>query len=338
MRVVWLCALAGGCLFITDADRARRAELLAEADSGSPTAYAGDDDDDGPGPTGDDDDDLTTGTVPGSWTAASVGHDLSCAIDDRGQVACWSHGTDPVGEWWPELPVDLDAVGVSVGLGVGCVWSASGETRCFGPEGGTDNNPEPGVVERPGSYDEVSCGVRQCCGLTGGQLECWGAPDAVVEPNLGVDVTSGITSVSVWGPACTLSDGDVVDCFSFLSTGGGDPMAGWAPGYDWVDVNAGSWACGRSVDGPVGCWNTSLGGGVTDLDVPGAAVLVDPVALDNGGTPYVCALVGGQVDCWGTAPTVPAPAGNWSALTMHGDRGCVLSLSGELSCWGADAR
>ncbi len=321
--------LPSSCVFITDADQQARADLLAQAATSHTGAVSGDDDDatTPSGPT----------TLPGSYLAVDVGLWATCAIDDRRQLVCWG---DDVASWWPEVPTDLDAFGISVGLAHGCAWGDTGDTRCFGPAGGSTNNPAPGIVESPtGSFDTVSCAATSCCGLDDGSLSCWGTEEGIT-PSQGYAPASPPIDVSLWGPGCVLDDNDGIDCFSF-NTGGEDPDPPYDTDSDWVEVNDGGWACARRANATVfGCWNTGASSGFIQLlDVPGTVDLIDPVALDNGGQPYVCGLVGGEVACYGVigfgeAPAPEAPAGNWAQLSMHGDVGCVIDAAGAMSCWG----
>jgi len=328
MRLVPVVTLSG-CLFITAADREERAALLAgDTAEGSATPHGGDDDDD----TFTDEE--APAEVVGGWRDVSVGSDLSCAVDDVGQVSCWASFDD----WYPPIPDDLDAVGVSVGLGVGCAWDDDGETRCFGEREGSTNNPEPAIDDRPGTFDvgTVDCGVLQCCGLSGGMLVCF--DDDPVSPQLGFDTTDGLDAVSVWGNACTLNEDGAVDCMSFVGTGGADPDDPFDTAVvEELDVGDGTYACGRTDDDSVGCWDLSRTGTVETMDVAPSVRLTDLHALDNGGVPYVCGLAGGAVTCEGTlattAPPVSAPEGNWTHLSMHRDVGCVLD-GADLTCWG----
>jgi len=339
----WVVLLGSGCVFITADDRQERAELLAgvgDSGDGAPTTLLGDDDDDdGYGDDDDDDDDDGPAGVAGAWRTVAVGGWVSCAADTVGDLSCWS--TDEVGDWYPPMPKGLDVRGVAAGLDVACAWDDTGDTRCFGQPRGTDNNPEAAILERPGTFDvgSVSCGASTCCGLQGGALSCWDA-DGMVTPTSGLDEATARRAVSVWGGGCTLGDDDALDCFSFTSTGGTDPGAPFdGSDIDAVDVGEGGYACARAVDDSVGCWNVSGSSSfVETMDVPAGTELADLHALDNGGTPYVCGLAGGAVACYGVAgfgdpPASGAPSGNWTALSMRGDVGCVLA-GDELSCWG----
>ena len=293
-------------------------------------ATSGDDDD----VVGDDDDD--TEAVAGDWRDVSVGVWVSCAVDTVGDLSCWS--TDTVADWYPPVPTDLDFVGVSAGLDIACAWNSEGDTRCFGQPQGTENNPAPGILEQPGIFDPgtVRCGAAQCCGVAGSDLSCWDASGSV-SPS-GLDAATGLQAVALWGPGCTLGLDGSVDCFTFSSTGGPDPGAPIDDlAVETLDVGDGGYACARSGE-VVGCWDVLEGSGtVESMDVPAGVTLTDLQSQDNGGVPYVCGLAGGAVACYGTAafaaPTVSAPSGNWTHLSMRGGVGCVLAGQ-SLSCWG----
>lgn len=322
--------LMSGCIFITDADRLARP-------GASDTGYGLD----GFTQYGDDDDDDDEGVVvPGEWRAVSVGGWISCAIATPYDLRCWGQYDDP-DDWFPEVPDDLDFVGVSVGVEIGCAWDEAGTVRCFGAAGGDPYTPERQVLEDPGIQvtGGVQCGTEVCCALSDGDLVCWN--DEIQEPGdfTGLDTTTGLVAVSGWGQWCTLDAAGAVDCFSRSGTGGGQPDG---TGYDEVLVGANGWGC--VVEGEdISCFNSSRSSGnLQPISAPNRSELTDLHVIGDTNYAAVCGLRGGEVECFALESQsgigTSAPSGSWTTLSLYGNEGCVLDADGQAACWGEGAQ
>lgn len=84
-----------------------------------------------------------------------------CMILEDGVVECWG----PSDSRGPALTGLTGAKSISVGLGSACAVQGDGSVECVGE--GVD-----GVPDR--RFDQLACGLGRCCGLSVGDVHCWG--------------------------------------------------------------------------------------------------------------------------------------------------------------------
>ncbi len=185
--------------------------------------------------------------------------------------------------------------------------------------------PAPAEAQS-GELDSVSTGQHISCGLSGGELYCWGRPpttwgqgpsmddpDRVVPTR--VDGVSGGRSVSVGvDHACVLLDDGTVSCLGhnlWGQLGDGTTVTratpAPVPGLDGVTAISSGYqhTCALLGDGTVSCWGGNfhgqLGDGTRATRATAAPVtgLTGVVAIDAGWE-HTCAITtDGQAWCWG---------------------------------------
>jgi alpha-tubulin suppressor-like RCC1 family protein len=110
--------------------------------------------------------------------------DSACAVRSDGAVLCWDVGGSSSAVTPELVPLPASSVGVSVGLGYACAWTADGQLFCWGQNqygqlgDGTiapRNAPVKATVV-PGPVRVASAGWQQTCVelATDGSLWCWG--------------------------------------------------------------------------------------------------------------------------------------------------------------------
>ncbi|MFZ5481893.1 MAG: RCC1 domain-containing protein [Myxococcota bacterium] len=175
----------------------------------------------------------------GEYTKVSMGWEAACAIDEDGELECWS-------------PVDDDALAdaptgafqdVSVGERNACGVTDGGDVLCWGDE-------ESEVRDEPrGDFDYVAVADDAACAVyASGGLECWGdggqhglleAPDGDFQA-----ITGG------WSHFCALALDGSVECWGDDTEGQADPPLG-----TFLQIDAGDTStCGVRNDGDVQCW------------------------------------------------------------------------------------
>lgn len=121
-----------------------------------------------------------------------------------------------------------------------------------------------------------------------------------------------------------------------------------------VDVQAGSdFTCARRANGTVDCWGYNrygeLGGGAAGerRETPAPVVRVRGASALRVGTSTACAIVGGQLHCWGRlepdwdrANPVPRFLRSRPPIVAASvdDFACVVGQDRSLWCWGANHR
>lgn len=255
---------------------------------------------------------------PVMLTAVSAGVDYGCGITNDQHALCWGDGgafkLGRATEERSSVPVPVCAAGaalgcttqlagvtqISAGTYTACAIAAGGEVWCWGaPLDGTDDHPprrvcaDGAVPCTPFTADEVSVGNGNACARKGDEVWCWGSYYRNI---FGTD-DAGSSAVPI--PVCTSGTG--VSCV---------PLDGV------TDVELGDYfACARKADATLVCWGLNNGGQLGTSSTNGDETVPSPVCVagDSGvctqalagvtsfsaGHDHACAVVGGEVYCWG---------------------------------------
>lgn len=318
------------------------------------------------------------------------------ALSPIGSATTFSAGfTEPsktpatlqLGESSPE-PLQIVAGGTHT-----CAVTESGGVVCWGANSlgqlgdgttGTERDATPGVAIglRTGVRSVSLAWGRTCAQTEYGRVYCWGGslyPSAVPKlvPGLGDDIIQVVTGEH---HSCALSSTGEVFCWGLNHYGQlGDgtvvnsetPVTAIQTGASQLAIY-GYTTCAVLKNGEVTCWGSSargqLGNGVVPPNPDYHALVPVNVVLQNGsklagasqvglGITFGCALVGGNVYCWGTdrfgqlgdgtsnlgaqpyATPVKASSGvgvldGVDQISVGAESTCVHLTDGQLKCWG----
>jgi hypothetical protein len=256
-------------------------------------------------------------------------------------------------------PID-DAGRLAVGQGFVCLLAQSGTVYCWGENRDSDTKGSAGhfryavptpIPSAAGALDLVA-GADHVCVLTGDHtVACWGQGPlghGIATSSLNAVPVAGLTDVIALTSGdrhiCALLGSGQIACLGDnhegqLGDGTRESRATPVPVALIGDeaaigaaIGAGSaHTCAALQSGDVWCW----GAGYGDVPVP------RPVSAElvTGGGDGTCALSGGQVTCWDSAPSTPflLPALD-DALTVARGAGhaCAIRATGGALCWGAN--
>lgn len=248
----------------------------------------------------------------------------ACALTPQGETYCWGNGVgmNPV----------LFGPGRSLSTiqASGCGLDAEGEAYCL-------TNSTSTRLAAPLIFSSLSVGSTHSCGVSGGDVYCWGAN------------TKGQLGIGTIDANAHPTPEKVVSSVEFTAVSVGTAKT-----------------CAISSEKLIYCWGSGFSADETTTDcgapfVPGSCVTV-PRAVQGGravqslgmatnesfATAAVCGLVlDGSVDCWTTfnanPSTVLAPfpfekiavAGGSSALPDY-PFGCGLTAANGMYCWTRD--
>ena len=234
-----------------------------------------------------------TGT---SWIEVHTGGDHTCALDDAGDLWCW--GQNHVGQLGigdssdrnvPQRIAGHTWVDFDTGFNHTCGVTAGGELQCWGGntlgELGTGSTTDANAPVSAGTDTDwavVGAGDRMTCAIkTDRTLWCWGSND---EGQLADGTYDGSVDVPHPDPAQV-----------------GD-------GTDWEHVAAGdNNVCGLRLGGALWCWGdndngeSGIGSGDSRVTTPTRVGALDGWSGIEGGEDFACAILGGELYCWGSA-------------------------------------
>ena len=254
--------------------------------------------------------DRTVAHSHGYWCGIGPGGELDCRGGDP-----WDAFASDGERWADDHPAPAGSFSaVTVGIERACAVRTSGETACWGPRAGADENRPPA-----GLYTAISIGDSQrhtypleidysqhtCALTTGGDAVCWG------------DNASGQTHVPperlAAAPYLDIAAGDEHTC-ALRATGEilcwGDNRYGQtgAPPGVHTAISAGRWhTCALTVAGDAVCW----GDGVTG----------EPHSWPH------------YIDPPPGTPNTAAPPGPFTAISAGAHHTCALGTDGEVACW-----
>lgn len=267
--------------------------------------------------------------------------DHICGLDTQGHLYCWGCGysgtlADFSGP--PSVRFDdqryVDAQTSWVGT---CTVRDDGVLTCFGgdhngqlacaPPDAVDPICEPTEIASPTAFTRVSFHQRHGCGISAGQLYCWGTNDV---GQLGRGSLSGSEPLPP-GPVAS-------------------PLGAA------VDVTAGiNHTCAIETDGDLYCWGNNVDGqlGIGGFSRESAPVRVGPgYGRVRAGTSHTCAIdTSGALFCWGRntsgrlglgdqmerdAPARVDDAERYVAVATGGSSTCGVREGGRVYCWGSN--
>jgi hypothetical protein len=183
----------------------------------------------------------------------------------------------------------------------------------------------------PLSWVWLDNGYRYSCGLlTNGRQECWGREEWARTAEAPSRVQFDLSGWS----GCGLDAAGRIECWC---PGGAHQACKDVPqdgGY--VQVRCGDYgACAEDGEHRLHCWGYEAF--LAPPDEP-----VDDWDLEiNGG----CAVVAGEIECWGDfeelwamspdADPLPPSGGGFVQVTVGRSHGCALDKVGEVHCWGS---
>lgn len=312
---------------------------------------------------------VTAGVVPSLLEISSFSNPLAvtagtkhtCVVRADGGVTCWGQNiSSQLGGAAVASRTAMDLVAsagaplyssVRASGNVTCASASDGSLWCFG-----DNYlPSGQEASRPLWIDSTADRV--------------GTPSRVRWAQVAAGLTTSSVSVSAdhvcavldrraycWGSAQSFVLGGDTDRRTELPT---VPVYQRPTSMFWVDVQTvAGHTCGIDTQGELSCWGQNgggqLGSGSSGASSPPASVLlgagqpltgVHQVAL---GDAHSCALVDGQVHCWGvnSSGQLGVAGGGTSyaralslldvaSLSVGSDYTCVVGTNGSASCWGA---
>lgn len=234
--------------------------------------------------------------------------------------------------------------------------SGINQAKVVSPEDSTVTFQTVGEAFR---VDRLDSNYSFACGLTSGDLWCWGtsapgaegSPVSLPEPPFSfpfdapglVAEGQGYTGLAVgWLAVCAIDPAGTVDCFT--TTG---PIAPSLPSMRQITGSDNDAYCGiATADSTAWCWNI-IGGFAGGQVAPAPKFRSIEMNSDLGGPHTACGLgIDSTAYCWGAGPLgdgtfnssatpVPVSGGRkYIELAVGDDFGCGLEADGDVWCWG----
>lgn len=268
-------------------------------------------------------------------TEACDGNDLAdhdCTDFDYpyGTLACTNEQAFNLSGCWR-------AAEVAVGGEYVCVRKDDNTVACWSD---LDNDP---VLTVPNvSFSQIAAGERHVCGLSGGEVLCWGNLDYDDNAQTTQPAPSGFAFVEIVAGArhnCARRDDKTVTCWGLNSSG--QTTVPMIPPQNTVPrtferLSAGTaLSCGVRADNHaiVQCWGDANQSG---LHTAQSGSFDDGYHSLASGTAHTCAIkLDGTLDCWG-APLNGLPVGDFIEVSAGDGHGCAIDNADEIACWGDD--
>lgn len=301
-------------------------------------------------------------------TQLSLGDHHACAVRATGEVACWGldfSGALGNGELLKSASVPGPVVGLSDVVSIAsteertCAVLSTGGIRCWGSNAystlgvvlsGLSYVDAPVVATSIGDAAAVAVAREHTCALRkNGTVACWGlgvwgqlgsgtTPDSPThEPLSVVGIADGVGVAAGDSHTCVLRQGGKVACWGVNFSGelGNGTTENAAAPVDVLGLNdavtidaGGNQTCAVRPGGELVCWGASQStpailGGVTD------AVRVSVSAWG------ICAIrATGIAECYKGGAKSPILATNVKTVDSGVYFACVLTQTGNVSCWG----
>jgi hypothetical protein len=252
-------------------------------------------------------------------TAVAVGGESGCAIED-GVASCWgSNGSGQLGDGTTlerAAPAPVIGIGSPVTAiasnGSGACALVGGRAWCWGYGNGT----RALVPKLKGEVRALAIANAVCAVMAAGDVRCWGSPQLYHVGGPGstmvADATEGLSETPK--PLADFADAGPRGRLTTIAGGPGPggrfafvfdgKLEMWhplrfrdeAPALERVTaVSIGEKeACAILAGGRVTCWNADDVKQTNDIRLPGPATMI------ASGADHHCALVDGEVYCWGT--------------------------------------
>ncbi|MBK7196535.1 MAG: hypothetical protein IPH80_28990 [Myxococcales bacterium] len=326
-----------------------------------------------------------------TWTAVAAGQNHTCGIE-AGHVWCWgSSQSGQAGQSMGSSSARTEirdgagtaltgATAVCAGDGHSCA-IAGGTLYCWGSDlfgqlgdgptgdGQIRSRAAPVSTMAPRQWTDVACGAALTCGVSAGQIYCWGGQGSgeLGRPVTGDDYDEP-TDTAVLADAAEVVAGDTYAC-ARTTVGGvscwgyfndvlhGAPVDTRPPGLGTVTLLAAArdGACmsdgtttrcfGDGSDGELGdgafAYRRGFGGQVVDLG---------PINRLTTGTRFHCAVTAdNRIACWGKnsdgqlgrgshatgyLPRLVTHVAHWRKVAAGDGATCGLDTNREVYCWG----
>lgn len=270
----------------------------------------------------------------------TAGSQHACARAS-GDTRCWGErggarlGDRDLPRGWTELPL-ADARTMSVGADHVCVVDGSGRVECIG--GDHWDAARTAALAALSGVVAIESGFALACALDGGhKVSCRTKDGGIVEP-----WTEEIVAMSVGAQLLGVTNGNRLLTAKPDGTGA-KVLAGWHELGKMRDVAAGGGHYCMVYDkGHVVCFGSNtegeLGLGHARAKPRIATHKWKAAEVDASGS-YTCALVGGEVRCWGGSciapvrPTRVEGLDDATQIAVAEDRGCARTAGGLVRCW-----
>lgn len=316
--------------------------------------------------------------------AVAVGPSHVCAIDPDGRAWCFGQdagGSLGLGTFWQSTetmtaPVlgGLTFTSISISGSATCGLSSMGQAWCWGynPSSALGHFPRgedsaiPVLADTLRTYEFLTSGASKTCGLTGGELYCWGIGyGAPRRPLRDQTVRLGSVSLSAYEDCGITTDALALcwpdEVFSEASGPAAPRFVRLSTSHDWD--GRGSYVCGVTLEGAAHCWGSNtygqLGDGTTvSRDAPGPVATTHRFTEITASMTFACGLTDdGVAVCWGAndhgqlgqgdstaalTPQAASTAARFTAITANpgtyhgpvGSRVCAINTDQDLFCWG----
>lgn len=277
-----------------------------------------------------------------TFSVLSAGGSYTCGLADADQRAwCWgANASGNVGNGESGFgtvarqPVAVSGARsfttITAGASATCALDVAGAAWCWGSAPGLGvQNSSSVPVAAPGGlvWTDIASGAGQICGISGGNVYCWGANDSGQRGTTGGSVTTTTPDRVIGGLAGTrTAAGNFYSCA--------------------VATNNDAYCWGINFSGQLGSGNTS--GSFTPVLVVGGVKFTSVYVKDL----HSCGLTAdGSAYCWGngtigqlgnglattsTSPVLVSPTLRFTSLSVGASLTCGVTASHAAYCWGSN--
>jgi alpha-tubulin suppressor-like RCC1 family protein len=314
----------------------------------------------------------TTGAIPDTWTAVTVGTNNVCAIATDATAWCW--GQDSNGQLGngavvtaaqpSPSPVDTSGtipdtwVAIAAGDFHTCAIGADGTAWCWGADGAGElgngaalsgNQPSPTAVDTtgaiPDAWTAISAGDDYVCAIAADATAwCWGN-DSIGKLGDGAVLTGNQPS-----PSRVDTTGPIPDTWAAITAASDETCA--------IGADATAWCWGHDGDGELGNGAALTGPQPSPSRVDTTGTIPDTWTAISIAPSHACAIAAdGTAWCWGgdfagrlgNGPLLtaeqpsPSPVDTagpipdaWTAISAGTSSTCAIAAGGGIRCWGSD--